>query len=239
MSFTETDLYPPVKTFLEALDYEVKAEVNTCDVVAKKPDGGLVIVELKKGFNLDLLIQGVERLSLADDVYIAAGFYGPIAKGSIWNKRRRGILKLCRRLGLGLMMVHLYARKASQIDVLLEPAPYAPRKNSSKVARLKTEFNNRVGDPNAGGTTRAKIMTAYRQAAIRCAELLLKSGPMRVKDIRDQTGFEKAAQLLRNNHYGWFEKVDRGIYGLSARGISELTGETATGDSWLERAKLG
>lgn len=223
MSFDETDLYPPVKKFLQALDYDVKAEVNTCDVVGQKSDGSIVIVELKKGFTLDLLIQGVERLSLADDVYIAAGFYGPIAKGSVWNKRRRGILKLCRRLGLGLMMVRLYARKPGKVQVLLDPAPYMPRKNSSKVKKLKTEFDTRVGDPNAGGATRSKIMTAYRQAAIRCATLLKQTGPMRVKDIRDQAEFEKAAQLLRNNHYGWFEKVDRGIYQLTERGSIELT----------------
>lgn len=222
MSFSETDLYPPVKSFLEGLGYEVKAEVNTCDVVAKKPDGSLTIVELKKGFNLDLLIQGVERLTLANDVYIAAGFYGPIAKGSLWNKRRRGILKLCKRLGLGLMMVRLYARKAPGVEVLLDPEPYTPRKNYAKAGRLKKEFDARVGDPNAGGATRSKIMTAYRQAAIQCAVLLKDGGPMKARDIRDHTGFEKASLLLRNNHYGWFERVDRGVYAITDVGISAL-----------------
>ena len=138
--FDETDLYPPVKLFLEALGYEVKAEVNSCDVVAKKPDGSMVIIELKKGFNLDLLIQGVERLSLVGEVYIAAGFYGPIAKGSILNKRRRGILKLCKRLGLGLMIINLFTQKSTKVIVLLDPSPYDPRKNSFKAGQLKKEF---------------------------------------------------------------------------------------------------
>ena len=221
--FDESDLYSPVKSFLETLGYEVKAEINSCDVVAKKPDGSLVIIELKKGFNLDLLIQGVERLSLTGEVYIAAGFYGPIAKGSIWNKRRRGILKLCKRLGLGLMMVNLFAQKDHKVKVLLDPSPYDPRKNLNKVGRLKKEFDARIGDPNEGGANpRKKIITSYRQAAVLCAELLSKSGPMRTKDVRDLAGIEKAGNLMRNNYYGWFEKINRGVYELTEKGKKEF-----------------
>ena len=42
----ETDLYPPVKRFLEAQGYEVKAEVRGCDVTAVRGDEAPVIVEL-------------------------------------------------------------------------------------------------------------------------------------------------------------------------------------------------
>ena len=223
MAFEETDLYPPVKSFFEAQGYEVKAEVNTCDVVAVNTQGETVIVELKKGFNLDLILQGVERLSLVDNVYIAAGFSGKIAKGSIWHKRRRGILKLCRRLGLGLMMVRLYASNPGKVDILLDPSPYKPRINSRKSARLKEEFKARVGDPNTGGATRAKIVTAYRQSAIKCAQLLATSGPLRARDVRDQAGVEKASVILRDNHYGWFERVDRGIYQLTDFGKNDIS----------------
>lgn len=220
--FDESDLYPPVKTFLEAAGYTVKAEINGCDVVAEKPDGSMVIIELKKGFNLDLLLQGVERLSLSDDVYLAAGFSGAIAKGSIWTKRRRAVRKLCKRLGLGLMLVRLYEKREPKVEVLLDPAPYKPAKNSRRRSRLKTEFNSRIGDPNAGGVTRTKIITAYRQNALKCAQLLQKSGPMKAKDIRQETGVDKATTLMRNNHYGWFDRIERGVYGLSANGKAEL-----------------
>ena len=220
--FDETDLYPPVKAFLEAQGYTVKAEINSCDVVGQNQDGSVVIVELKKGFNLDLLIQGVERLSLTDDVYLAAGFSGPIAKGSIWHKRRRGVEKVCKRLGLGLMMVRLYSKREPKVEVLLDPAPYRPRKNTRHIARLKKEFAMRVSDPNSGGSSRTKIITAYRQNALRCAVFLAASGPVRAKDVKQQTGVDKAAILLRNNHYGWFERVERGVYGLTAQGASDL-----------------
>jgi len=43
---SETDLYAPVKQFLEDLGYEVKSEVHDCDVVAVRQDqADPVIVE--------------------------------------------------------------------------------------------------------------------------------------------------------------------------------------------------
>ena len=42
----ERSLYPPVKSFLEAQGYEVKGEVNGCDLVAIRGEEAPVIVEL-------------------------------------------------------------------------------------------------------------------------------------------------------------------------------------------------
>ena len=67
----ETDLYQPVKDFFEAEGYEVKAEINGCDVVAIKDDAPTVIVELKTTFSLELVLQGIDRQKLSDDVYLA------------------------------------------------------------------------------------------------------------------------------------------------------------------------
>ena len=55
--------YPAVKHFLESAGFHVKGEVNGCDAVAVE-DGEpqrLAIVEMKRGFSLDLLLQAVER----------------------------------------------------------------------------------------------------------------------------------------------------------------------------------
>jgi hypothetical protein len=35
-------------------------------------------------------------------------------------------------------------------------------------------------------------------------------------------GFEKARNCMAANHYGWFEKIDRGIYGLTPAGAKAL-----------------
>ncbi len=73
VKFQETALYPPVKTFLEAQGFAVKGEICGCDVVAVR-DGEpklVVITELKLSFTLELVLQAVDRLRAADQVYVA------------------------------------------------------------------------------------------------------------------------------------------------------------------------
>jgi len=217
----ETDLYPVIKAFLESQGYEVKSEINDCDLVAIDEDGTQIIVELKLKFSLELILQGVERLALADDVYIAVLAADTATKRSNWRAKRKGYLKLCRRLGLGLMTVNL-SKEQQQVSVLIDPTPYTPRKSKLKQSRLVKEFKSRVGDPNVGGVNRTKIFTAYRQDALRCAYGLANNESMPVKDLKLKTGVGKAAAILQKNYYGWFERVARGIYCLSAQGRTDL-----------------
>lgn len=201
----ESDLYGPVKALLEAQGYLVKGEIRGCDVVAVRGAEPPVIVELKRVFGLGLVLQGVNRLALSDTVYLAVG---------AWPKNLRDVKKLCRRLGLGLLVV-----AKERVDVLLDPAPYSPRKDKRKVGRLLGEHARRVGDPNRGGSsTRVPIMTAYRQAALRCAGLLAASGPMKVAALRVACDAPNAAAILRDDVYGWFERVERGIYAVTPKG---------------------
>ena len=69
--FKETDLYEPIRAFLEEEGYQVQAEVKHCDIAAEK-NGRLVVVELKRAFGLKLVYQGLERQSLTDEVFAAA-----------------------------------------------------------------------------------------------------------------------------------------------------------------------
>jgi len=70
-----------------------------------------------------------------------------------------------------------------------------------------------------GGSTRAPIMTAYRQQALACASELA-AGPRPVRDLRERC--PDAGKILLNNVYGWFERADRGIYGLTEAGHAAL-----------------
>jgi hypothetical protein len=207
----ETDLYLPVKRHLEAQGYQVKAEVRGCDVMAVRGSEAPVIVELKMGLTLALLYQAMERLSITEHVYIAVA------------RPKRGVgasaLKLCRRLGLGLIVV----TTAGSLEVLADPLPYVPRINTKKRGLLLKEFNARSGDPNTGGSTRKPLMTAYRQDALKCASHLSTLGPARIRDVKAATSVDRAAAIFRDNVYGWFEKTDRGIYGLSAEGRAALS----------------
>jgi hypothetical protein len=212
----EEQLYLPVKAFLESQGYTVKAEVRGCDLVACRGDEPPVIVELKKAFGLALLLQGVDRLAVSEQVYLA--FPAP-ARAAAWRRDRRPILKLCRRLGLGLLLVH--ADKAL-VEPLLDPLPYQPRPNRKRRGLLLREFAQRVGDHNTGGQTRRPIVTAYRQNALRCAALLHRQGPTKAALVTAGTGVAAAAALLRSDVYGWFHRIERGIYGLSPQGREAL-----------------
>ena len=205
----ESDLYAPVKALLEGQGYSVKGEVRGCDVVAVRGSEPPVIVELKRTFGIGLVLQAVNRLALSDAVYLAVG---------AWPKNLRDVKKLCRHLGVGLMIVI-----KDRVDILLDPAPYKPRKNTRRVGRLLGEHARRVGDPNRGGSsTRVPLMTAYRQEALRCAELLAEKGPMKVAALRAACDAPKAAQILQQDVYGWFERVERGVYAITPKGREGL-----------------
>ena len=205
----ESDLYAPVKALLESQGYSVKGEVQGCDVVAVRGKEPPVVVELKRAFGIGLVLQGVNRLAISDTIYLAVG---------AWPKKMRDVKKLCRRLGFGLMVV-----AGERVDVLLDPGPYTPPKNKRRIGRLLGEHARRVGDPNLGGSsTKVPLMTAYRQQALRCASLLATNGPMKVAMLKEKADAPKAASILSADHYGWFERVERGIYGLTPKGREGL-----------------
>ncbi len=63
------------------------------------------------------------------------------------------------------------------------------------------------------------LMTAYRQEALRCAAALLASdGPMKLAAVRAAAAAPRAASILRDDFYGWFERVERGVYALTPAG---------------------
>ncbi|CCG09790.1 DUF2161 domain-containing phosphodiesterase [Pararhodospirillum photometricum] len=210
----ETDLYAPVKRTLETLGFTVKGEVRGCDLVALK-DGQpelVVIGELKQSFTLELVLQAVERWSACDEVWLAVR----ASKTGRGRERDPRVIKLCRLLGLGLLGVSLTDR----VDILCEPAPYHPRPNLKKRARLVEEFRRRQGDPMVGGTRgRQPQMTAYRQQALVVASGLV-NGPSRPRDLKAQA--PQAAKILQANVYGWFERIERGVYTLSPAGHHAL-----------------
>lgn len=166
----ETELYAPLKGFFERQGYEIKGEVRTCDLVGIREDEAQpLIVEMKKSFNLALLLQGIERLRLSPNVYLAVERVRE-KKGAV-NQRWGELTGLCRRLGLGLVTVVFYKTKAPLVEVLAEPGETPPQARSAvrRRERLLYEFRERSGDYNTGGSTRVKLVTAYREKALRVA----------------------------------------------------------------------
>jgi hypothetical protein len=216
----ETDLYPAVKAFLERQGYDVKGEVSGCDVVATRGEEPPLIVELKLAFTLGLVLQGVDRLSLTDRVYLAVARPSRRRHGRS-SVDRRDVRNLCRRLGLGLMTVGP-GRTAAAVHVVLDPLPYQPRRHTKRVTLLLGEHARRAGDPNRGGMTRMPIMTAYRQEALRCALLIQRGGAATLATLRTTGLVPNAPRILRRDVYGWFQRVGPATYGLSDRAVADL-----------------
>lgn len=213
----ESDLYLPLKRFLQAQNYEVKGEVQDCDVLAVRGDEAPIVVELKLSLNLTVVLQAVERLSLTAKVYIGI----PKQSGTL-KRRRKQTIKLLRMLGLGLLLVDPDQERGS-VSVLLDPGEYKPRKSKYRQERLLGEFAKRVGDPNLGGIDKRKgIMTAYRQRSLKIGRFLHENGPSKASNVARSLQESKARNILYKDVYGWFERVSLGIYTLSPRGKKEI-----------------
>ena len=220
---TEKDLYLPVKKLFEEKGYRVKGEVQHCDLVAQSAGKPLVIVELKKNLNLELFLQVIDRLTITDQVYVAFPLPKSTQKSALWNRKKRTILRLCRRIGVGLIVVHILRMKKPFAEIHLAPGPYQPRKNAAKTSVLMEEFDRREGDHNLGGSSNKPIITAYRQEALRCAQLLKMVGPLKISVLKQLGAGIKAGNILRDNHYEWFERKERGVYQLTPAGLKGLS----------------
>ncbi len=209
----ETSLYRPVKAFLEAAGFSVKGEIGGCDLVGISGEEPPVIVvcELKLSFNLELILQAVDRAAVSDEVWIAAKVSAK-GRGREADKRYRD---LCRRLGIGMLGVS----DKGDVSVIVGSVSPMPRTNPKRRSRLVREHQKRRGDPVVGGSTRTPMMTAYRQQALACAATLA-AGALRVKEVRAVT--PEAGKILQSNVYGWFERMDRGVYGLTDAGREAL-----------------
>jgi len=211
----ETDLYPPVKTLLEAQGYTVKGEIGAADIVAVRGDEPPVIVELKTGFSLSLIHQAIARQTMTDTVYVAVPRKtGRAAWAALKNNRT-----LCRRLGLGLITVRL---EDGYTEILCDPAPYRPRHNAKRKARLLREFARLDGDPNPGGSTRRTLVTAYRQDARKIAAYLAAQGPAKASTVAATLDIKTARNIMADDHYGWFTRIERGIYTLTEAGRAAI-----------------
>jgi hypothetical protein len=209
----ESGLYLPVKRFLEGLGFEVKGEVCGCDLVALYGDAPTVVVigELKLTFNLDLVLQAVDRSAACDEIWLAVR----ASRRGGGRERDPRVRKLCRLLGVGLLCVSM----TGKVEILVAPVPWRPRRDLKRRSRIICEHQRRQGDPATGGSTRQPIMTAYRQRALACAAAL-SLAPARPRELK--VSVPDAPKILLRNVYGWFVRIERGLYTLSEGGKAAL-----------------
>ena len=209
----ESDLYQPVKDYLETHGYCVRGEVKHCDMVATKDDE-LIVVELKTSANMTLLVQATDRQSISSSVYVA------IPKPKRSNRHWRGIKRVLRRLELGLLVVN-QGPSGCNVVKHFDPIPAQRKKNSKRRKAVIQEIADRSGDYNIGGVSRQKLVTAYRENAILIACCLEHLGPTSPKTLRQLGTGSKTTSILSQNHYGWFQRVERGVYKVTDAGAHE------------------
>lgn len=212
----ETDLYAPIHDYLVAQGYTVRAEVNHCDITARKGDE-LIVIELKRRFNVELLIQATARRRITGSVYVAFPALNDFGPKSRWP----GIKRILRQLELGLILV-FFSGGAPRVEVVFHPIPYRPRQRKQARRAVIREMDSRSGNYNQGGAAQTKLITAYRENAIQIACCLDELGPLAPRQLRELGTGPKTTAILCSNVYGWFDRIARGVYALTAKGREEL-----------------
>lgn len=235
-SIKETDLYNPVKIWLESKGCTVKAEIHDLDVVGMLDCGSVIAVELKKKLNLEVINQAVLRQKIADFTYIAVEHDFKVYD----SKRFQDTLNTLRRLEIGLLTVNFRAIEP-EVYAILEATTFDRSKsiNSAKKAKAKLikEFHRRSGDYNNGGAAKTKIMTGYREECLRITWLLKKYGILNTKEIRTLfPSCTKTTNLLNQNFFKWYERVSRGTYQITEQGEKALEQHAAV-VSFFERSE--
>ena len=205
----ETHLFLPVKILFESMGFEVEAEIEHIDIVAKKGDR-YIAIELKKDLNLNVIAQVLKRQALTDEAYIAT--FNPTKK-VMQSKLYKDKLLILKRLGIGLIIVDTSATIIKESEVIL------PRKNKIKRKRLIETFEQ-LNKENVGGSHQVKRMTLYRKQAMSIAQCIGKM-PKKAAQIKLETGIDKAYSILYKNYYGWFEAIGKGLYQLSDLGLKD------------------
>lgn len=214
----EKQLFKPIKELFEEDGFVVDGEVKTIDMVCIKDDVN-VAIELKKDLNLKVITQAALRQKTMDIVYI--GIYSP---KSLFNKQFKEKLYLLKRLGIGLIIVAPKSLKASiyQVPVVTELKKYQSS-NKTRRNQIIKEMSNRKLKTNVGGTNKTKIMTGYREDCLLILNAIKDFDCASGKQIKELTNIANSTNIMYKNYYGWFEKVDKGLYKINDSGKIALS----------------
>ena len=214
----ERDLFGPVKEYFEKQGYICDGEVEDIDLYMERGEEH-VAVELKIDLDFKALRQAALRQKYVETVYIAV-----FKPKSLKNTAYRDKLYLLKRLGIGLLLV---SKRSLEVQVANEPVvtelSVYQRQNQNKKKKLNAEFSKRRTKNNVGGVRGEKLISAYREDALlvldACAEL---GGEVKGREVRKLCNIEKTADILRADYYGWFEKIETGVYRVTDAGYAAL-----------------
>ena len=170
-----------------------------------------------------MINQAVQRQKIADLTYIAVEH----DYKAYQSKRFSLTVDTIKKLQIGLLSVNFRADVPEVYELVKAPL-LIKEKQTKKEARerknvLKEFYKRNVNGLNIGGSNRVKIMTGYRETCLRLAWIVGENGEISTRDIREIKPEVKGfLPILNQNHYGWFERVSRGVYTLSDKGKEAL-----------------
>ncbi|MGM0436541.1 MAG: DUF2161 family putative PD-(D/E)XK-type phosphodiesterase [Bacillota bacterium] len=210
----EKDMYPVLKRYFESKGFTVKSEIHDVDIMALKDDLS-ILIEMKTSLNTRLMAQGLRRKGLGDLVYLSIPKPTDKVLNSQLFKDKRMILK---HLEIGLILVDFNYEMAT---ILQDPTEYPARIKHKRRAKMLKEFKERRTASNIGGSNKIKIITAYRELALLALDYM-KDSPKTTKELREYTNRQKIVSILQKNYYGWFNRVERGVYEITNTGRQAL-----------------
>ena len=214
----EKDLFEPIRAYFEGYGYACDGEVGGIDLYMEK-DGKSVAVELKNTLDFRVLQQAALRQKVTETVFI-----GIPRPRDLYSRAFRDKIYLLKRLGIGLITV---AMTTGTVEIVSEPVESDPaeyrKRNAKKRNALAAEFRRRTLKNNTGGVHGTPLMTGYREDALRVLDTLNELGEATgSRKVRKVCGVEKTAAILRDNHYGWFDRGEDGSCTVSAAGSLAL-----------------
>jgi len=214
----ERELFLPIKEYFETFGYVCDGEVKDIDLYMEK-DGYSVAVELKINLDFKSVLQAASRQKIVDTVFI--GIFRPKDMNSSSFKDKLYLLK---RLGIGLIVV---SKRTKMVEIVNEPVVSELSKyqlcNKNGRDAVASEFQKRKIKSNVGGVSRTKLITSYRESALLVLKTLATMGGQgKGSDVKAACGVSNATAIMRDNFYGWFEKVSTGIYKIRPEGYEAM-----------------
>ena len=214
----ESQLFAPLKTYLEGQGYAIYSEVKHCDLVARK-GGEMLIVESKLRLSFQLLLQAVHRQEACDSVYMAVALTRPRS----YPANFPAVKRLLRRLGIGIIFVRFLKTK-TRVEIALHPTIPRAFKSHVRQQSIIREIDGRYAEFNKSGeTVSSEKITAYKQQALYIAYTLSSMTVASPATLRKLGLPAKTGAILARNIYGWFLHPARGQYSLSREGRRALT----------------
>lgn len=163
----ESDLFPPVKSWLEGNGFQVYSEVSPQRMSTRADVAGItplltVVVELKQTLSLDLIEQAINWIPHANYVYVAIPRRKQEVKWLVQN--------LLKQHGIGLLEVDLTTGEIFVRSWRRAPRPRLNRRITDYIKSSLTEYH--LQHSPDGGHAGGGYITPYRITMLKVKELL-------------------------------------------------------------------